>query len=124
MQHGRSGAPKEKLVRYHEDTRTLQWLAPGHQGSSSNGSILKRFFSSSSATTDNAGIPLDDIVAVRKGVQSEVLQRAGLLDPHCCLSIVTKTRTLDLQLPNTLERNKVFRGLKSLVGDRIDVEFI
>ena len=38
-------------------------------------------------------ILVESIVEVRRGVQSAVLQRAGLVDPNCCLSIIHTSYT-------------------------------
>jgi hypothetical protein len=66
---------------------------------------------------------VDDVYAVKRGVQTDVFARAGLIDPNCCLSLCTDDRTLDLQFPNAQQRNKVFRGLKALFSQRDDVVY-
>jgi hypothetical protein len=73
--------------------------------------------------SDWSNLYVDDIFAVKRGVQTSVLAKAGLLDPNCCLSLVTDDRTLDLQFPNVQERNKILRGLKALFASRDDIVY-
>lgn len=131
--HGRSGLPKEKLVKYLQVSNSLQWFAPSstpQQQQQALGpkrpSLFKRastFFSStaslqtSSSANATDGIVLDDVTEVRKGVTTEVLRRAGLLDPNCCLSIITAQRSLDLQFRSTSERNQALRALRLLLSE-------
>jgi hypothetical protein len=67
---------------------------------------------------------LEEISAVKKGIETEVLQKSKrLLDPTCCLSLITKQRTLDLQFNNSQERNKMFRGMKGLLETHCPQKF-
>jgi hypothetical protein len=59
-----------------------------------------------------------EVTAVLRGVHTPVLLRAGLVDPSCCLSLITPTRSLDLTLPNSIERDRVVRGLEMLLENR------
>jgi hypothetical protein len=69
-------------------------------------------------------IPLDEIVEVRKGIQTDVFLKAGLIDPFCCLSVVSNARTLDLVMENQIERDKALRGLKALLINHTKVKFL
>jgi hypothetical protein len=55
------------------------------------------------------------IEEVKKGIHTEVLHKAGLLDPNCCLSIITEDRSLDLVFDSTSDRTKAIRGLKVIL---------
>lgn len=71
----------------------------------------------------SSSIALDSIRSVCCGIQTEVLLKAGLVDPGCCLSIVTDSRTLDLTLANVTERDRIVRGLR-IVLDGKSVPFL
>lgn len=71
-----------------------------------------------------SSIPLEEIIEVRKGIQTDVFLKAGLIDPFCCFSIVTNARTLDLVLENQIERDKALRGLKALLINHNKVKFL
>jgi len=71
-----------------------------------------------------SNIPIDEITEVRKGIQTDVLLKAGLIDPFCCLSIVTNERTLDLMLDSQAERDRALRGLKALLINHPKVKFL
>jgi len=49
-------------------------------------------------------------------VKTEVLQRAGLVDPNCCLSVVTANRSLDLAFASSVDRDNALRGLKAVLA--------
>lgn len=70
-----------------------------------------------------SGLRLLAITEVKRGVQTSVLLKAGLLDPSKCISILTDDRTLDLLLPSMEMRDKVFTALRSLLEDRESVKF-
>ena len=62
-----------------------------------------------------SSLPISTIKEVCKGVQTEVLGKAGLVDPQCCFSIVTDNRTLDLSVANLTERDRIVKGLQILL---------
>jgi hypothetical protein len=68
-------------------------------------------------------IDVNKIAEVKKGIQTDVLQKGGLLDPNCCLSIVTDDRTLDLVMETSTERNKIVKGLKVILEGK-NVKFV
>lgn len=103
-----------------EDTATDSWT----QGlNNNNNNTLPETVIDEIKDADWSCLYVDEVYAVKRGVQTEVLAKAGLLDPNCCLSLVTDERTLDLQFPNVQERNKVFRGMKALFAARDDVVY-
>lgn len=79
--------------------------------------ILSATTGTSSGSTEelSSAISIDSIQSVYTGVRTEVFLRAGQVNPACCLSIVTKQRSLDLTLPNTTERDRVVRGLRIIL---------
>lgn len=117
VKYGRAGAPKRKILRYDEDTESIQWSnVPGRDW----GGLLRGFSKSSaaaSATTTASSIPLTSIREVCKGVQTDVLRKAGLVDPTCCLSIISAERSLDVSLGSLAERDSLLRGLRALLGN-------
>jgi hypothetical protein len=67
------------------------------------------------ATKKTACVAVDDVKELRRGVQTEVLRKAGLLDPLTCLSLVTHDGyTLDLTFDTPMARDEIFRALKVL----------
>lgn len=60
---------------------------------------------------------------IRKGIQTEVLFKAGLLDPACCLSFVTRERTLDLVFENSRDKELVLKAMAVLLESRREVIF-
>lgn len=129
LQHGQSGAPKNKQLVYVPHTRMLEWRP--QPGSSGLLSMLK-----GSDDGEPGSVDLRSVREVVKGIQGEVLLRARSrdkrLDPLCCLSIVTDHRTLDLQFSSSTERNEIFLALQGLVeglapqgiagGDKVKVK--
>lgn len=105
-------------MKYDEDEDTISWQPAV---ASKRSSLLGGLFTTKKAT-EIGTISLVDIIEVKKGVETEVLSKAGLLDPSCCLSMITTDRTLDIVLENSAERNKVFNGLKVLLEGK-DVKF-
>lgn len=83
-------------------------------------------FSSLFATKDKKDvsyIECSSVIEVRRGIQTQVFMKAKLLDPRCCLSIVTEDRTLDLVLSSPSERDIVIKGLVALF-ENSDVRFL
>ena len=62
------------------------------------------------------GIKISDITKVQRGIHTDVLFNATLVDPVCCLSIITPSRTLDLAFQSNLARNDFFRTIKQLIS--------
>jgi hypothetical protein len=70
-----------------------------------------------------SSICLADIIEVRRGVQTEVLMKAGLVDPARSLSLVTASRSLDLVFDSKLDRENFARTVSILLEDRSNVIF-
>jgi len=144
QKHGRAGRPKKRLVRYNEAAGSIEWAGvssvrlpslssmfrrrsassnPHSQQSSSHGSHDTNTSAGAghaeerpaAADSTTSSISLQDVQEVLRGVHTEVLLRAGMIDPSCCLSIVTARRSLDLQFANSIERDRVVRGLQILL---------
>ena len=58
---------------------------------------------------------INDIVEIRKGIQTETLRKAKSLDPGCCLSVVTKDRSLDLTMKTSTDRDMVVRSIAAML---------
>jgi hypothetical protein len=52
---------------------------------------------------------------VRKGIQTDVLLKGGLLDPNRALSLVTSYRTLDLVFNSNKDREAFLRTMAMLL---------
>lgn len=114
-QYGRSGGPKQKFVCYNEEDDTIDWEA-----------VQTSVFSSLFAGKDKKEVSYIDcssVIEVRRGIQTQVFMKAKLVDPRCCLSIVTEDRTLDLALATPGERDIVIKGLVALF-ENSDVRFL
>jgi hypothetical protein len=125
MQHGRSGAPKQKFIVFKPEDNVIEWTA------NSKGRLggFTSFFSSSgggaaAVKEATSSISLDSILEVRRGIQTDVLKKAGLVDPFCCFSIVTKDRTLDITMTSALARDMAIRGLQMLLEYDSKVRFL
>lgn len=71
--------------------------------------------SSSSRTKDGNSMLVNSISEIKRGVQTEIMKKVGLVDPECCLSICNEERTLDLTFNSTEDRNYFIRSLQALV---------
>lgn len=101
------------MIKFNEDENTIEWIG-----------VERRFSTFFGSKSDSASsISIDDITEVRKGVQTDVLSKGGLLDPGCCLSIITADRTLDLVVETVSERSKVIAGLQGILSAKA-VKFI
>jgi len=129
LQYGRNGKPKAKIVKYIPQLRTIEWESLSNDRFKAVRSLS--FFRRASFTEPLASgeeeraacIPLEAIRSVLSGVQTDVLNKAGLVDPACCLSIMTDARSLDLTLANATECDRVLRGLRILLNGK-NVEFL
>lgn len=106
LQYGRSGGPKLKLVYYNEEDDTIDW-------ENVQTSVFSSIFSGKK-DKEVSYIDCKDVIEVRRGIQTQVFMKAKLVDPRCCLSIVTEDRTLDLALSSPSERDIVIKGLVAL----------
>lgn len=70
---------------------------------------------SSNASNKISSIDINAIEEIKKGVHTEVLHKAGLLDPNCCLSIITEDRSLDLVFDSSTDRTKAIKGLRLIL---------
>ena len=96
-----------KLIKYDDDTQDITW-------SNVHRSSIASMFGGGK-DKESSKISVVDIVEVRKGVQTDVLLKAGAVDPNCCLSIITRDRTLDLVLESAGERDNAIRGLHGIL---------
>lgn len=95
----------------------LRWKADAEKSGGS--SVFGRFFGPSAVPARDmaAGLKLSDITGIIKGIHTDVLLRAKLVDPGSCVSIVTSARTLDLTLASHAERNGFIANLRELLND-------
>ena len=70
-----------------------------------------------------SSISLTDVIEVRRGVQTDILMKAGLVDPGRSLSLITPYRSLDLVFADKVERENFARTISILLEDRDDVIF-
>ena len=111
LQHGRSGYPKTKVLKFDAATLKLMWEAPRSLfGSSNVGSIA-----------------VLDIKQILRGIHTEVLSKCKQLDPTCCLSIITDSRSLDLVCNSSRDRDRLFKGLEVVLQDittPLDIKYL
>eukprot|EP01038_Epipyxis_sp_PR26KG_P005026 gene5026-7014_t len=103
MKHGRTGAPKFKVITCDLSNKHIVWNA-----------LAKSGFASlfSNANNQISSISFDSIMEIRKGIRTDILSKSSVLvDPSCCLSIITSDRTLDLHFVSKSDRDAVGRGL-------------
>ena len=117
--HGRMGQPKRKILTLDENETKLSWYElEGHR--SLRKSIIMMV---SSRKEEDKFVALSEILEVRKGVQTEVMMAANLVDPYVSMSIVTKERTLDMTFDTHAMRDMVLRALRALLGNSENVRF-
>ena len=120
-QHGRAGLPKQRLLVYDESSRELRWKGENEKKGIASAFLSAVGVSSAMKTASGdklaPGIGVSEIQEIHRGVSTEVLLKAKLVDPGCCISIVTKERTLDLTLPNSAARDIFLRGLKGVLEE-------
>ena len=94
-----------------EETGDIRWREPT-EGSMGFGSFL-RSKSFKSRDMNTAKVPLSSIIEIRRGIQTETMKKAGLVDPDCCVSLCSGERTLDLTFDTSEERNYFIRAVLS-----------
>jgi hypothetical protein len=103
------GRGKKKQLSYDASSQQLQW----RPARASVFSRMKR------GPQEVKGIQLQHVTAVRRGVESAALRKAGLVDPLCCLCISTsqlkdgKPRNLDVVFQGKGDRDAFVRGLET-----------
>ena len=104
------------MIKYIEDTQEIVWQ------NARRSSITSMF---GGKDKESSKISVFDITEVRKGIQTDILAKAASVDPNCCISIITKDRSLDLVLETSQDRDTALRGLQALLDTNdIHVPFI
>jgi hypothetical protein len=94
-------------VQYHDQDKLLTW-------SDARRTSLSSLFGST--PKEPSSLSVLDVTDVKRGIHTDVLKRGGLLDPHCCLSVITADRTLDLVFGNATERDSAYKGLQAIAA--------
>ena len=112
VKHGRGGIPKTRRVLFDSESMEIRWKPDEKKVG-----IIGRLFTSNiiPASSMAPGIKLADIKSVVKGIHTDVLLRAKLVDPGSCVSLITDDRTLDLTLPSHSDRSDFIRSIKELL---------
>lgn len=94
IKHGRFGRPKEQLLRLSSDGGALQW-----------------------GSRKGARFPLYRLCSVLEGKHTAVFRRgrAGAADDSRCLSLVTRNRTLDVEVKRGEDKAPLLEWLQSVV---------
>lgn len=58
---------------------------------------------------------LPSITEIKRGVQTDIMKKVGLVDPECCVSLCNVERSLDLTFDSPEDRNYFIRSLQALV---------
>lgn len=112
IQHKLHGYPTKKLLTYNPQAKCVQWK-PYNNGKQFS---LKNIFGNSKSDSDVKSIPLIDIREVHIGIQTSiVLNKAGLVDPLCCMSIIADYRTLDITFDTSRQRDAVVGAIQSIL---------
>lgn len=131
LKFGRKGKPHVTQLSV-ENGETLRWTAKQRRTSAIAGAVTGRSkklnLSASNGNGQqpqhsNRGIQLASVLQVRVGITTDVLTRAvhkgtlgGDADAQACtLSVVTRTRTLDIKAKSAEERDWLVRSLNFLV---------
>ena len=107
MKYADVGYGKKKHLSYEPTSQELRWRP-----------ISTSVFSRLKGPQESKSIKLEHITEVRRGVESAALRKAGLVDPLCCLCVVTnqekdsKPRALDVVFKAKGERDAFVRGLE------------
>ena len=108
MKHGKKGKPKTKALKLNDDGTMFTYIE--HSNQRLFGGFLK-------GATDGE-ILVENITEVRKGIQTEVMHNAKLVDPQMALSfIMADDRTVDVVFEFNKERDLWLRALKILFED-------
>jgi hypothetical protein len=65
-------------------------------------------------------ISILDIEQVTRGIHTEVLSRSKNLDPVCCLSVITRDRSLDVVFENNIQRDRIYRAIENIIHSQRD----
>jgi hypothetical protein len=112
-QYDRKGRPKMTTLKYNPETNALEWSAP------MTGASMRMLLGGGGSSKEKPStIALDGVKEVCRGVQTEVLLKAGLLDPTCCLSVLAEERVLNLAFSTPADRDSAFKCLQALLGGK------
>lgn len=103
------GLPSKKIIYFNSEQQEIQWK-PQKQNS------FRNFFNRN-PLLDIKSLPLRDIREVCKGVHTDILKNAGLIDPLTCMSIVTDYRTLDMSFVTSKHRDAAMNALQKILMD-------
>ena len=107
-----------------EATGELEWHAV--KSTTLSGAVINMFGvgggggTGGSSSGRSSAIALRDVTEVCRGIQTDVMMKARLVDPLCSLSIVTADRTLDMTLKSPVERDALIRTLHVIFADQKD----
>lgn len=94
-----------KKIQFDEEKKNIIW------SEEKRSSITSLF---GAKDKEPSSLSIFDVVDVKRGIHTEVLLKAGLLDPNLCLSLIAKDRTLDLVFTSVSDRDGAFRGLQAI----------
>ncbi|EQC31600.1 hypothetical protein, variant [Saprolegnia diclina VS20] len=121
VKYGRKGSPHATQLIV-ENADTIRWTPKlGMQLQNVLHPLTKK---------KEKSISLSTVIAVQTGFASEVLRKAAAkadkkatpLDPRCCLSLITPTRSLDLVVRNPLECDWLRRSFDLMVAQAYENE--
>lgn len=112
VQHCRNGWPKVREIYFDVEEKNICWREP--QGKSA--SMFSRFARGNSSKAKEPNyMPLASITEIKRGIQTDIMKKVGLVDPECCLSLCNDVRTLDLTFNSVEDRNYFIRSLQALM---------
>ena len=99
VKHGKRGKPKKRFVQLDKAQTMIQW--------------------SSQKNVKEAMITISDITEVRKGITTDVIRRYGKGEQAArYLSIIARSRTLDIEVETEQVRNNLVAGLNKVLHEQ------
>ncbi|KAF4321563.1 hypothetical protein BBO99_00004606 [Phytophthora kernoviae] len=107
VKHGRRGRPHPRLIFTDLELKRIFWQkAMGTKDRVGKGKHARL----------EQSVVLNDVIQITRGMKTSVLKRSGNLARYeCYVSLVTPTRTLDLELPNAQLADFLQRGFDQLL---------
>ena len=110
FKHDRKGGMRVRKIRYCARSQELRWKNVGDIGML-KGTVRGR-------EEAMKGVKLKEVWEVRRGIQTPILSRAFGEDPSCCVSLISRERTLDLTFSCQSMRDEFIRSLQIVLDER------
>ena len=102
-------------IYFDPTTRDICWRDPPGKRSGMLSSFMRGGSFKTKDLNSNSAMPLESIIELKRGIQTDIMKKVGLVDPECCLSIWSSQRSLDLTFDSAEDRNYFIRSIQALV---------